>query len=111
MIKYIMILVFGLSLFLPVVVQAGITSPSPPTVAIIQCNADSDDVVGIVVDATSANDELPEACSESLEGPADCASCIQALLDLGLDLRQIDVPQQNTSWYHFFDNDKRDFDR
>ena len=106
MIKYIMILVFGLSLFLPVVVQAGITSP--PTVAIIQCIADSDVVVGIVVDATSANDELPEACSE---GPADCASCIQALLDLGLDLRQIDVPQQNTSWYHFFDNDKRDFDR
>ena len=102
MFKYIMILVFGLSLFLPVVVQAG----GVPTVAIIQCSAEG----SINVASASANDALPSpACNTG--GTEDCATCIQAILDFGLDLRQIDVPTQGTSWYHFFDNDRKDFDR
>ncbi len=104
MIKYIMILVFGLSLFLPVAVQAGTT---PITVAIIKCCMDDG---AITVAITSANGDFPAGDECRINNEDGCAVCIQALLDFSLDLRQIDV-EDICSWYHFFDNDRKDFDR
>jgi len=85
MFKYIMILVFGLSLFLPVAVQAG-TGPAP-TVAVIKCCMD-----------------LQGACITE----TDCAVCIQSILDFGLNLEQTNV-EDSCSWYHFFEDRKDSF--
>jgi len=105
MIKYIMILVFGLSLFLPVAVQAG--NGPPPTVAIIKCcMADGD----IRVFSNSANADLNDLPGARCRVDSTCAGCIQSILDSGLDLEQTNV-EGMCSWYHFFDNDRRDFDR
>jgi len=100
MIKYIMILVFGLSLFLPVVVQAG----TPATVVVLKCCMDDGD---ISVASTSANGGLGGCAIEQT-----CAVCIQACLDLGLDLEQINVSsnvEASCSWYHFFEDKKDSF--
>jgi len=106
MIKYIMILVVGLSVSLPVAVQAGSAPPPPATVVVLKCCMDDGD---IVVASTSANGGLGGCAILQT-----CAVCIQACLDLGLDLEQINVSsnvEDSCSWYHFFDNDRRDSDR
>jgi len=102
MFKYIMILVFGLSLFLPVAVQAG--NGLPPTVAVIKCCMEGS---SIPLASTSANGTLPGECNVN---ESHCAGCIQDLLDLSLDLEQINVAG-DCSWYHFFADRKDDFKR
>jgi len=103
MFKYIMILVFGLSLSLPVAVQAGTSA----TVAVIKCCCEEEGS-SILVASTSANGGIPGACSED----SQCAGCIQALLDFSLNLEQTNVAG-TCSWYHFFEDrdDRKDSDR
>lgn len=103
MIKYMMILVVGLifvvglSLSLPVAAQAGTV---PPDVAILKCFINGGT---IQVDKLNSTEGSFVECAFQ-DG---CAGCIQTLLDLRLDLRQINV-EESCTWYHFFeDKDRR----